>query len=71
MQKHTKIYLESRGLWPSDTILCEKCGKVAVDIHHIEPKGIGGNPDADRADNLIALCRGCHNRAHGIKGDQR
>ena len=67
MKKHTKIYLEHHGYSPVDTILCEVCGSVAVDIHHIEPKGIGGNPSKDTIENLIALCRCCHEKAHAGK----
>lgn len=43
-----------------DFIPCEVCGSRAVDIHHIHRRGIGGNPNADRIDNLMAVCRSCH-----------
>jgi 5-methylcytosine-specific restriction endonuclease McrA len=46
----------------SDVILCEACGRPAKDIHHIEGRGKG----KDVISNLIALCRKCHERAHGI-----
>ena len=46
-----------------DIILCEKCGGVAVDIHHIKLKSQGGTDDVE---NLIALCRPCHNIEHGL-----
>ena len=39
---------------------CEICGSRAVDIHHIQRRGIGGNPDADKIENLMAVCRKCH-----------
>ena len=64
MKRHTKIYLEHHGYSVADTILCEKCGAVAVDIHHIKPKGMGGNPKEDTIENLMALCRDCHTKAH-------
>ena len=46
----------------NDFIPCEVCGGRAVDIHHIEPRGMGGNPkgDKDVITNLQALCRACH-----------
>jgi len=43
-----------------DFIPCEICGARAVDIHHIHRRGIGGNPNADRIENLMAVCRSCH-----------
>jgi predicted HNH restriction endonuclease len=66
MQKHTKIYLDHHGLTGQEFIPCV-CGAGAVDIHHIKPKGIGGDRDADRIDNLVALCRACHEAAHAGK----
>lgn len=62
MKKHTKIYMEVMGYDTSDFVPCEICGAEAVDIHHIEPRGMGGSRDADRIDNLMALCRECHNK---------
>ena len=55
MKKHTKIYLEF-----NDEPICELCGKVAVDIHHIESRGMGGSNKKDVLENLMALCRNCH-----------
>lgn len=68
MTPHLKIYLEHHGLTVADIpdIGCEQCGKQAKDIHHIEPKGIGGDPSKDRIDNLMALCRHCHRKEHGL-----
>jgi predicted restriction endonuclease len=44
----------------SDFIPCEVCGKTAIDIHHIEARGIGGSKEADNIENLMALCREDH-----------
>ena len=60
MQRHTLKYLQGMGFDTSDTILCEVCGKVAVDIHHIEARGMGGSKMADVIENLMALDRECH-----------
>ena len=60
MQKHTKIYLRHFKYDVSDFVPCEVCGCRAVDIHHIEPRGMGGSKKADTIDNLMALCRECH-----------
>lgn len=55
MKKHTKIYLEF-----NDEPICELCGKLAVDIHHIDARGMGGTINKDVLENLMALCRKCH-----------
>lgn len=46
----------------SDWIPCEvvECGKQAVDINHISPRGMGGSKSKDTIDNLMAMCRECH-----------
>ena len=46
---------------PDDILLCSVCGKMAVDIHHIVKRSQGGS---DEVDNLIPLCRSCHDKAH-------
>jgi 5-methylcytosine-specific restriction endonuclease McrA len=60
MQKHTQIYLQGMGYKTTDFIPCEVCGTQAVDIHHIEARGMGGNKKADVIENLMCLCRKCH-----------
>ena len=53
----------------SDWIGCESCGTTAVDIHHIQARGLGGDRKGtkNRIDNLIALCRSCHIKAENNK----
>jgi hypothetical protein len=52
--------------------ICEKCGnKFMDDVHHKISPFKFMNPDeikywAYNPDNLIALCRHCHNLEHGI-----
>ena len=60
MKKHTMTYFNHFGYDISDFIPCEVCGKTAVDIHHIEARGIGGSKQADNIENLMALCREDH-----------
>ena len=60
MKNHTKIYMEYFGYVIDDIILCEVCGVVACDIHHIEARGMGGSKRADTIENLMAVCRQCH-----------
>ena len=66
MQKHIKEYTEKipshTGYYP-----CEVCGIKAVDIHHIKRRSEFGSKTKDQQDkieNLIALCRPCHDKAH-------
>lgn len=63
MKKYIRIYLECMGFDATDFIPCEVCGKKAVDIHHIIPRGMGGSKHRDTCENLIALCREHHHMA--------
>jgi hypothetical protein len=70
MQKHTKIF---QDFWNdcntlSQSYQCFMCGKWnAVDIHHVQPKQMGGSKCKDNIENLAALCRMCHDRCHQSK----
>ena len=66
MENHTKVYYKHFGYFMSPEIFikCELCNKKAQDIHHITMRGIGGG---DEIENLIATCRGCHNKCHKSK----
>lgn len=61
--KYIVIYLDHFDLKEGDFLVCEACQKPACDIHHIYGRGKG----KDVIGNLIALCRKCHDRAHGTK----
>jgi hypothetical protein len=52
--------MEYFGYYLSDWMPCEICGGTAVDLHHIERRGLGGTKTKDTIDNLMALCRGHH-----------
>jgi 5-methylcytosine-specific restriction endonuclease McrA len=67
LKNHTKIYLAYFGYDTSDVILCEVCGKKSVDVHHIKFKGMGGSKKLDYIENLVALCRECHEKCHASK----
>jgi len=65
MQKHTKKYFDYFNIAHNETgwhdfIHCEVCKSESVDIHHIHGRGKG----KDTIENLIALCRPCHDAAH-------
>jgi 5-methylcytosine-specific restriction endonuclease McrA len=62
MKKHVKNYMRHYKYGEQDIIFCG-CGQQAVDIHHIKLKSCGGTDDVE---NLIALCRKCHDKAHGL-----
>jgi hypothetical protein len=63
MKPHVKIYLQHFDYIAQEEVPCEACTRPAVDIHHIHGRGKG----RDVIENLIALCRKCHDRAHGAK----
>lgn len=67
MKKHTKIYLYYFNYDETDFIACELCGKIAIDVHHLEAKGMGGSKTKDYIENLIAVCRECHVKCHASK----
>lgn len=60
MAKHKKVYFSHFDYVDGDFIACEMCGKPAVDIHHINARGMGGTKKTDEISNLMALCRKCH-----------
>ncbi|MES2397920.1 MAG: HNH endonuclease [Bacteroidota bacterium] len=60
MKPHVKIYFDYFGYDESSHIDCEVCGAKAVDIHHIECRGMGGSKTKDVIENLQAVCRKCH-----------
>ena len=74
MQKHTKIYFDYFGYDVCDFILCEipNCEAQAVDINHIDARGMGGNPkgDKDKIENLMATCRH-HHIVYGDRKDKK
>lgn len=67
LPKHTQIYFDYFGYDESSWIPCEVCGAQSVDIHHIEARSMGGSKLKDNIENLMALCRKCHDS----KGDRK
>jgi 5-methylcytosine-specific restriction endonuclease McrA len=60
--KHKQLYWKYFGYSEGEFIPCEVCGKESVDIHHIDARGMGGDPQKKKEviENLQALCRECH-----------
>lgn len=64
MKAHTKIYMNFFGYSIADYIPCEipGCKRRAVDINHIDARGMGGDPTGskDVIENLMGTCREHH-----------
>jgi len=60
--RHIKIYNNFFGYQSGDYRPCEICGAPGTDIHHMDSRGMGGDPKGtkDTIENLMALCRKCH-----------
>lgn len=43
---------------------CEWCGLTPAEPHHWHARGIGDGSRLDIRENLISLCRPCHNKIH-------
>jgi len=67
MKKHTKIYFNYFSYGIQDSIPCEICGSNCADVHHIDPRKMGGSKTKDYIENLIGLCRDCHDFAEAGK----
>ena len=64
MKKHTKLYMNFFDYGEQDFVMCEMCMQDrAVDIHHIQSRGMGGSKQKDFIENLMGLCRECHLKA--------
>jgi len=62
---HTAVWQKFRDIIMRRGV-CEKCGtKVATVAHHVIPIDQGG-AKLDQ-DNMLAVCRGCHEKIHGRK----
>lgn len=62
MTPYLKEYCRFFGYDESDFIPCEICGKPAVDIHHIEARGMGGTKKEYSYKEVMALDRACHEK---------
>jgi 5-methylcytosine-specific restriction endonuclease McrA len=60
MKPHTKIYLNYFNFKIPEDCFCEICNSPAVDINHIQARGMGGSKTKDNIENLMAVCRECH-----------
>ena len=60
MVAYKRLYLDYWGFGEQDFVPCENCGNRCVDVHHLDGRG----PGKDVIENLMGLCRNCHDWAH-------
>jgi 5-methylcytosine-specific restriction endonuclease McrA len=63
-KKREKLYAEHRralvAKMLADSPVCQRCHRASsVDIHELKSRARGGS--IIEPDNLVAVCRGCHN----------
>ena len=54
----------SRAKMQDVEYMCEECGEMATEVHHVVPVKVDWDGRYDMG-NLKALCVLCHNKAHG------
>ena len=64
LRGHKKVYCDALGYVEGETIPSEISGAPAVDIHHIDARGMGGtsNPYKNSIFNLMAVTRAEHEK---------
>ena len=61
MVPYKKKWLKYFDYGEQDFIQCENCHNPCADVHHLVFRSQGGN---DSIENLMGLCRKCHDKAH-------
>lgn len=67
MDEHRKIYFNFFGYNQQDYFPSELSGTPADEIHHIDPRGMGGSELRNNIRNLIGLASREHRRAEGVE----
>lgn len=72
MYKSRRWQHKKRRILRRDKYLCQNCKRYgrhtpATDVHHIQHADERPDLWFDN-DNLVSLCRGCHNKMHPEKG---
>jgi 5-methylcytosine-specific restriction endonuclease McrA len=64
-RKRDAVYPKRREqVWARGNGMCEFCDYRSMEqVHHIAGRG---GPDPHRLENLIGLCRDCHEKAHAF-----
>ncbi len=63
MKEHTKILFKGRNWKIPEDAYCTHCKTFAVDTHHYRNRKSGSSKYLDYYENLIPLCRLCHDMA--------
>ena len=71
-KKYGRSWRRIRAAYVKAHPFCEQCfkeGRMSMvdEVHHILPLARGGTHDEE---NLMSLCRSCHNKAHHALGDR-
>lgn len=71
-KKYGRAWKRIRDRYAAEHPLCERCleeGRMTPvdEVHHIIPINQGGTHSRD---NLMSLCRSCHNKIHREIGDR-
>ena len=71
-RKYGRAWKQIRERYAARNPLCERClseGRMTPvdEVHHIVPIKKGGT---NSEDNLMSLCRSCHNKIHVEMGDR-
>ena len=67
LKEHTKNLFKGRGWKIPEDAICINCGDFAVDCHHYRNRKSGSSKYLDYYENLIPLCRLCHDCAESDK----
>lgn len=59
MVAYKRLYLDYFSYGEQDFVPCENCGGRCIDVHHLDGRG----PGMDVIENLMGLCRDCHDEA--------
>lgn len=61
------------AVWKRDGGMCVWCAHWATDIHHRQPRAMGGSTDPaiNLPSNLVSLCRLCHDRTESYRSRAR
>lgn len=64
MGNYKTKWLKRHGYGIDDRVPCAECGAEAIEIHHIKFRSHCNKQERDKDENLIPLCRSCHNKKH-------
>ena len=61
-KKYGREWKRLRDKYIKQHPLCERCGAIATEVHHIVPIIEGGKNHS--IDNLMSVCESCHKEIH-------